>query len=201
MRWLTPSPTFSSGPLFVPMRLPTPLVQATHRVRSLLTRVCATAVAVGVMAFGSDANAQARNLALNRPTVTSSAQEGITGNYAVDGDGGTRWGSLFTANEWIYVDLGASTTISRVVLTWETAYAIGYKVQTSPDAANWTDIRTITDGDGGVDDLTVSGTGRYIRILGTVRGAVDYGYSLWEFAVYSGTTATGDLAKNRPATA
>jgi hypothetical protein len=42
----------------------------------------------------------------------------------------------------------------------------------------------VTNGDGGVDDLAgLSGTGRYVRILGTRRGT-PWGYSLWEFEVY-----------------
>ncbi|MCE9671587.1 discoidin domain-containing protein [Myxococcus stipitatus] len=172
-----------------------------RRAGSPWARALAVVAVVGLVAVGAPASAQSVNLALNRPTVTSSAQDTLTGNYAVDGDGGTRWGSAFTANEWLYVDLGASTSIGRVVLTWETAYAIGYRVQTSPDAATWTDIRVVTDGDGGTDDLTVTGTGRYVRILCTQRGAVDYGYSLWELAIYAGASTSGDLAKGRPATA
>jgi hypothetical protein len=38
---------------------------------------------------------------------------------------------------------------------------------------------------GGVQDLTgLSGTGRYVRMYGTVRGLPAYGYSLYEFQVY-----------------
>lgn len=41
----------------------------------------------------------------------------------------------------------------------------------------------MTDGNGGVDDFDVSGTGRYVRVHGTARGT-GYGYSLYEFGVY-----------------
>src|SRR5258707_169578 len=89
--------------------------------------------------------------------------------------------------QWIYVDLGASYNISHVKLTWETAYGKSYQIQTSPDAATWASIYTTTTGDGGVDDLTgLTGSGRYIRMNGTVRGT-GWGYSLWEFEVYAGT--------------
>jgi beta-glucosidase len=37
----------------------------------------------------------------------------------------------------------------------------------------------------GTQALAVTGTGRYVRMYGTVRGT-QYGYSLWEFQVYSG---------------
>ena len=36
---------------------------------------------------------------------------------------------------------------------------------------------------GGFDDLSVTGSGRYVRMNGTARGST-YGYSLWEFGVY-----------------
>jgi beta-glucosidase len=35
----------------------------------------------------------------------------------------------------------------------------------------------------GTQTLTVSGSGRYVRMYGTAR-ATPYGYSLWEFQVY-----------------
>jgi hypothetical protein len=99
--------------------------------------------------------------------------------------------------QWIYVDLGSSVTINRVVLRWETAYGKAYQVQVSNDAVNWTSIYSTANGDGGVDDLAVAGTGRYVRMYATVRGT-QWGYSLWEFEVYrSGTTA--NQALNKPA--
>ncbi|MEU1588332.1 carbohydrate-binding protein [Micromonospora sp. NPDC005710] len=51
-------------------------------------------------------------------------------------------------------------------------------------------------GDGGVDDLTgLSGSGRYIRLLGTTRGT-GYDHSLWELEAYSSRTPR--LATRRP---
>jgi len=37
---------------------------------------------------------------------------------------------------------------------------------------------------GGVDDLTVTGTGRYVRVYGAQRALSPYGYSLWEVEVF-----------------
>ncbi len=125
------------------------------------------------------------NLALNRPVVASSVEAaGFLAAYAVDGNLGTRWSSAHTDNEWIYVDLGSTFTISRVLLNWESAYGKGYNIQTSNDAVNWTTIFTTTSGNGGIDDLIgLAGSGRYVRMLGTNR-ATHYGYSLWELEVY-----------------
>lgn len=126
------------------------------------------------------------NLALNKPAVSSSDQDGGVGAAsAVDGSLGTRWGSIGAVDpQWIYVDLGATYNISRVKITWETALAANYLIQTSPDAVNWTTIKTVTGNTALVNDMTgLSGAGRYIRMYGTVRGT-EYGYSIYELEVY-----------------
>src|SRR5258706_1237286 len=130
---------------------------------------------------------------LTKPATSSSNENaGTTPNLAVDGSATTRWSSVAADPQWIQIDLGSTQSICHVKLTWETAYGKSYQIQTSPDAATWTSIYTTTTGDGATDDLTnLSGSGRYVRMNGTVRGTV-YGYSLWEFEVYaaSGPTAT-----------
>ncbi len=129
------------------------------------------------------------NLALGRPAVASTSYSGMPPANVTDGLLTTRWSSQFSNNEWIYVDLGSSYSIERVVLRWETAYGRGYKIQVSPDAATWSDVYSTTTGDGGVDDFAVVGSGRYVRMLGTQRATM-YGYSLWEFEIWGpgGTT-------------
>ncbi|MFE5909105.1 glycosyl hydrolase family 8 [Streptomyces wedmorensis] len=110
---------------------------------------------------------------------------------AVDGNGATRWASVEGVDpQWIRVDLGANHTISRVKLNWEAAYGKAYRIQTSPDGATWSDVYSTSAGDGATDDLTVSGSGRYVRMYGTGRGT-PYGYSLWEFEVYGAPTGGG----------
>jgi hypothetical protein len=125
------------------------------------------------------------NLALNKPVTVSSTQSGQPGSYAVDGNLTTRWASAWTATNWIYVDLQATYNITEVKLTWEAAYAASFQIQVSSDATIWTPIYSTTTGTGGIQDLTgLSGTGRYVRMYGTVRGLPAYGYSLYEFEVY-----------------
>jgi hypothetical protein len=80
------------------------------------------------------------------------------------------------------VDLGAPRVFDRVRLNWETAYARAYRIQTSPDDSTWTTIHETTTGDGGIDDVPVSGTGRYVRVEGTQR-ATQWGYSLWDLKI------------------
>lgn len=131
------------------------------------------------------------NLALHKTAISSSDEdEGLAAYYATDGDYGSRWGSAFSSPEWIYVDLGALFSVTRVKLFWEAACATSYKVQVSSDASAWTDVYGTTTGDGGTDDLGIAATSaRYVRMYGTVR-STEYGYSLYEFEVYGDTVDT-----------
>ncbi len=130
------------------------------------------------------------NAALGRPATASSTENAtFPASAAVDGNTGTRWSSAFSDPQWIQVDLGATQSVCQVVLTWEAAYATAFQIQVSANASTWTSIYSTTTGTGGTQTLAVSGSGRYIRMYGTAR-ATPYGYSLWEFAVYTtgGTT-------------
>lgn len=98
--------------------------------------------------------------------------------------------------QWISVDLGAVNTINRVVLKWETAYGKSYQIQVSNDGIFWNTISSTTTGDGGTDDIALSGSGRYVRVYATERGT-QWGYSLYEFEVYR--AGSSNLAMNRPA--
>ncbi len=140
-------------------------------------------------AIGGGGGCGTTNAALNQPATASSQENsGTPASAAFDGNTGTRWSSAFSDPQWIQVDLGSSQTICQVTLNWETAYGKAFQIQTSPDGTNWTSIYSTTTGTGGIQTLSVSGTGRYVRMYGTVRGT-QYGYSLWEFGVY--TTGSG----------
>jgi beta-glucosidase-like glycosyl hydrolase len=126
------------------------------------------------------------NLALNKPAVGSSQEVAFTATGAFDGNTGTRWSSLFSDPQWIYVDLGANQTIGSVKLNWETASGKAYKIQVSTDASNWIDVYSTTTGTGGIENISFNPViARYVRMYGTVRNTV-YGYSLWEFEVFGG---------------
>jgi len=130
------------------------------------------------------------NIAQGKPTTASSTENStFPASNATDGNSSTRWSSAFSDPQWLQVDLGQSYNISHVTLNWEAAYGKAYQIQTSADGSNWTTIYSTTTGDGGTDDLAVTGAGRYIRMYGTARGT-PYGYSLYEFAV-NGTAASG----------
>jgi F5/8 type C domain len=131
----------------------------------------------------------ATNAALNKPATASSTENAsFPASNAFDGNTGTRWSSAFSDPQWVQVDLGTSQTICQVTLTWEAAFAKSFQIQVSSSGTTWTNIFTTTTGAGGVQTLPVNGSGRFVRMNGTVRGTA-FGYSLFEFAVF--TTATG----------
>ena len=124
-------------------------------------------------------------LSTGRPVTASSVQPDspwVAAN-AVDGNLGTRWSSVWSDPQWLEVDLGATHTVTKVVLYWERAYASAFQIQVSDNGTSWTDIYSTTTGTGGSQALQVQGTGRYVRMYGTQRGT-QWGYSLWEFQVF-----------------
>lgn len=123
-------------------------------------------------------------LSQGQPATASSEQSAsYPPSNAVDGNLSTRWSSAFSDPQWLEVDLGATHTITQVVINWETAYATAFQLQTSNDGTTWTTIFSTTTGTGGTQTIPVSGSGRYVRMYGTTR-ATQYGYSIWEFQVY-----------------
>lgn len=130
--------------------------------------------------------ADSQLLSLRKQVLASSTEGDNTTERAVDGNISSRWASVWQMDpQWIYVDLGSTANVNRVFLSWEGAFAKGYKIQISNDANTWHDIYSTTTGTGGINDLTnLSGTGRYVRVLCTERALSDYGYSLYEFQVY-----------------
>lgn len=151
-----------------------------------------TAVVAAALAVGPTAPAAAAEslLSQGKNTSASSSQGNDTpASGATDGNLGTRWSSKFTDNEWLQVNLGASSPISKVVLRWEGAYGKNYKIQTSDNLTTWTTIKDVVNGPGGVETFTVAGRGQYVRMLGTLRSS-GFGFSLWEFQVYGEAVAT-----------
>jgi endo-1,3(4)-beta-glucanase len=131
-------------------------------------------------------NSNSDNLAKNKVAIASSNEDAAyyPANHVTDGNAGTRWSSAASDPQWIYVDLGATLSISKVVLNWEAAYGRAYQIQVSTDAANWDTVWSTTTGTGGIVSATFGATNaRYVRMYGTQRGS-GYGYSLYELEVY-----------------
>ncbi|MFG3558359.1 discoidin domain-containing protein [Micromonospora sp. NPDC047557] len=141
------------------------------------------------------------NVALNRPATASSVENSrLSAANAVDGSATTRWSSAFSDPQWLQVDLGASTDVCEVVLTWQTSYAKAFQIQVSPDGVgNWSSLYSTATGSGGTQTIPVSGTGRFLRVYGTTR-ATGYGYSIFELVVHSGSTPTTPPPTTAPPT-
>jgi hypothetical protein len=127
-------------------------------------------------------------LAVGKPVTASSsttqAGETYPAAFAVDGDAGTRWSSDFSDPQWLAVDLGSATKVSRVELEWEAAYGKAYRIQVSTDGRVWTDVHETDAGKGGLEVIRFAPVeARWVRMSGTQRATL-YGYSLWEFRVF-----------------
>ncbi|MFF4291992.1 discoidin domain-containing protein, partial [Streptomyces sp. NPDC001633] len=130
-------------------------------------------------------------LSQGRPATASSVESAaFPGSAAFDGNAGTRWSSAASDPQWVQVDLGSAQSLCGAQLSWETAYATAYQIQTSTDGSTWNTVYTTTTGTGGVVNVSFTATARYVRMYGTAR-ATQYGYSLWEFTVLTpGSTTT-----------
>ncbi|MFD3401244.1 discoidin domain-containing protein [Kribbella sp. NPDC058693] len=150
-------------------------------------------IGAGDAAAATAAACGSTNVALNRPATASSTENaGLPATAAVDGNPGTRWGSAFADPQWLQVDLGSSVAVCQVGLSWEAAYGKAFRIELSDDTSTWRQVYATTTGTGGVQNLDVTGTGRYLRITGTQRGT-GYGYSLWEVAVHTTDGGSGPV--------
>jgi CxxC motif-containing protein (DUF1111 family) len=116
--------------------------------------------------------------------ATSSALENAANSaaMAIDGQLTTRWASAFENTAWIQFDFGAKTQIGYMNLLWQNAYGKQYNVLASDDGVTFTQVRSVTTGQGGTEEFFNLGiNARYVRIQGVER-ATQYGYSLFEVA-------------------
>lgn len=127
----------------------------------------------------------ASNIALNKPVTVSSTETGANvASNAVDGNNTTRWSSVYSDPQWVYVDLLDRYNISEINILWEAAYASDYQIQVSEDASNWSTVKTVSGNTAIVNEhAEVNATGRFLRIYGIGR-ATNWGYSIYELEVF-----------------
>lgn len=136
---------------------------------------------------GTSCSGSSTNLALNKSVTASSfIAAGYEPAKVVDGNSTTtRWASAYSGTQWIQVDLGTITSVNRVKLTWDPAYAIDYQILISSNGSNWTTLRSITGNTSLINDNSgLNGSGRYIRINGTTKALPAWGFSMYELEVY-----------------
>ena len=127
------------------------------------------------------------DLAKGRPASASSVEiPELSAGRAVDATAATRFGSAWSDGQWWQVDLGAPTSVSKVAIEWEDAYASSYRILTSIDGQTWTQQASVSLSSAVTKVTTFEPTtARYVRILGVNR-ATQYGISFWEVHVYGG---------------
>ena len=98
------------------------------------------------------------NLACGKPaTASSTADSANPATNTTDCGSTASWisGTGGAAEQWLQVDLGASTTVDHVTVVWGTDYARRFKIRTSEDGNSWHSINEITDGAGGTETLAL----------------------------------------------
>jgi F5/8 type C domain len=169
-------------------------IRLLHHVRVFPTVVCFLVLSQ----FGFNVIARP-NLALSRPVKASSVQSpDLAAANAVDGDISTRWSSLASDSQWIFVDLGVQDTIDSVYIVWENAAAKDYYIQVwtsttdtpSYNDNGWSSVAHVTNGVAGEKrSITFTPTpARYVRMRCTAR-ATTYGVSIYEWELYGNTPA------------
>ncbi|MBN2162398.1 MAG: carbohydrate-binding protein [Pontiellaceae bacterium] len=138
-----------------------------------------------------DAAGQPASFPLTATALAFRAGDAVYGIHAPEGTGFD-----YSGTEMMTIDLGATRSIDEIVLHWEAAYGSAYSIAFSGDNVTYTSVADVTDGDGDVDTLPVSGSARYVRIT-FVEKATQWPYSLWEVEIMHGTD---NLAKGRPVT-
>ncbi|MFD4659719.1 discoidin domain-containing protein [Kitasatospora sp. NPDC058444] len=126
----------------------------------------------------------AQNLALFRPAIASSSENGNGPDGAVDGAGETKWVGNGPDPAWWQVDLETPADIEQFQIVWETdRTSYRYRVLTSDDAAAWTTAVDASDNTAMVASVVhhVRATARYIRV--DILSAGSWWPSIREFRV------------------
>jgi hypothetical protein len=185
-------------------------IRAKQKIGGRMAAAFGSSLLLSVMACGAgptgkelvSTTSQAVQLHAVAVAASSVESSNYVASMATDGDISTRWGSEWgNDNEWITFDLGSAQSFDEIQISWDVhAYAAQYQILTSNDNANWNILTEIQDGrgcdttdgscplDGSVpEDLTIAGSGRYIKLQGLKRFSSTYGYSIREFRViYNG---------------
>jgi beta-galactosidase/beta-glucuronidase len=96
----------------------------------------------------------------------------------------SRWISSSGKNEWLYIDLGAVSSISSIHLYWaDRNWASVYDIQLSDNAEDWETVFSQETGTGGQETCPVkNGKARYVRLF--CRESIGNVFNLVELEVY-----------------
>ncbi len=135
--------------------------------------------------FGKTGTVEIVEKAQGRPVTASSTEASdVAPQFANDGDLSTRWSSEYANNQWWQVDLGTSTAVERLEITWEGAFAASYQIQGSADGATFTTLATDSATQEGLKTTSFSrASTRYLRVNLLTRGT-QFGFSFYEFKAF-----------------
>lgn len=103
---------------------------------------------------------------------------------AFDGKNETRWSSEFKEGEWLAVDLGRAETVMRISLSWESAFASEYAIESSLDGKEWKELAHKKGGKGGTEEIRLQpNEARWYRVRG-IKRATAFGMSLYEMRLF-----------------
>jgi hypothetical protein len=135
------------------------------------------------------------NIALNKPITASSTDASSSPTRGNDANIINFWrsgpASAGDPIEWLRVDLGAGSTVARVVMIWNQSYhATQFEIQVSNDATNWTIVHTNNAGANTTQDISFTPvTARYVRAY--LKMPNSGSYRMVELKAY----ATGAISK------
>ncbi|MFF4651366.1 beta-N-acetylglucosaminidase domain-containing protein [Streptomyces sp. NPDC001380] len=139
------------------------------------------------------------DLARGAAATSSGDRDGHPASAAVDGDPATRWASSGGDDSWLQLELPQAARLGSVVLHWQddavlgwqNAYAVAYRVETSPDGVSWTTAASVEDGHGGTETVRLDASdARFVRVQG-VLAANRFGCSLSSVEVYGAAAPAG----------
>lgn len=139
------------------------------------------------------------NLALGKPTESTSVNGAAQAALTTDGNTSTRWESAWNdATADVTVDLQGLYRLRVAKVLWENASAKRYEIQVSDDGNSFSTVATASaTGAGwvGSDLLTADGmlpVARYVRLHCLDKELPAYGYSVFELQVF-GTEKVGGM--------
>jgi F5/8 type C domain/Secretion system C-terminal sorting domain/PQQ-like domain len=138
-------------------------------------------------------NPCATNIALGKNAHASSTNGSFAPANAFDGNSTSQWGSLFSDNQFLQVDLGSTYNICGVTIDWTIGSgATIFGIDVSSDGVNWTNVDTLTNNTLSITSINGSWAGRYVRMSASLRQDQAGGYGILEMEVFG--AAAGSCA-------
>ena len=105
-------------------------------------------------------------------------------NNVTDGNAATSWTGLPQDVDSIYVDLGGSYDVCKVIINWDaTGFGKDFDLKVSNDGVKWTTIKSVLGNTLTTTEYDGVVTCRFVSMVGITRGTAN-GYSINEFQIF-----------------